>query len=164
MPQPPEPVHDFFARYLANPDEDALRQFLLDLVELEVARIQISALSGVYCNRISTAQRVDVSRAQRILSVAQRRGSLERLSLDPIRCWLTIMGHRLSLERGWSVSGIPALAEVASRRLGLPLEETRSWSFDTLFKKYTHTVLRAQWDYPGLQFRPSQSAAPEAAL
>ena len=126
MPQPPEPVHDFFARYLANPDEEALRQFCINLVELEVTRIQTSALSGVYFKRISRAQRADVSRALRILTIVRRRGSLERLSLDPIRCWLTLLGHRLSLERGLPVSGIAALAQVASGQFNLPLKKTET--------------------------------------
>ena len=146
----PEPVHDFLARFLAKPDTEALRALCLDLLDLELCRAQSNTLPA---SRTGEAYGKDVSRALRVLHIARRRKWHDRTPFDPAWFWLTLLGNRLAVERGLSVGGLAALAEVASRRLNLPLAETRTWSCDELFERYTRTGLRTEWDYPGLRFR-----------
>lgn len=152
MSQPPEPVHEFFTRFLANPNAQALWTFHLDLLDLEISRAQKS-LPDLPAGENAKAYEVDTARALRVQAVAQRRGWRDDTPFGPAWFWLALLGHRLAVERGLPTGGITALAEVASRRFNLPLAETRLWSHDILFEQYTRTVLRAEWDYPGLQCR-----------
>ena len=165
MPQPPEPVHDFFARYLANPDVEALHQFYIDLLELEIARAKYDVLPKQLewaMDRVAEVYRRDIVAASRILKLARRGKKLDFVRFDLQYQWLTLLGHRLATDRGLPTGGLDALAHVASTRLELPLKETKAWYADTLFVQYTQTVLREEWDYPGPQVATSQSAAPEA--
>jgi len=157
VPHPPAPVHAFLACFLANPNAEALEDFRINLLELEVSRAQ-TVLPDLPDEQVDGKYRDDAFRALRVLQVARRRGWREGKPFDPVWFWLTLMGHRLALERGLSTGGIAALAEVASQQLDLPLEEARLWSCDMLFEKYTRTVLRTQWDYRGLQARSPQEA------
>ena len=144
---------DFFARFLARPNARARRDFCFNLLDLEIDRVQYNVFLVPPLFEVSDQYRSDIARARRALRFARMFRWRDHEDLDLPYCWLMLMGHRLAVERGLSVGGVEALAHMACRRLNLPLTETELWSDDELFAKYTRTVLRAEWDYPGLQFR-----------
>ena len=164
MPQPvPAPVLGFFARFLANPDSEGLRKFQIDLLDLEVSRAQYNTLSDPDLFDLPTLYRSDIARAQHALDRVRSDMSLDEEQLDLRYNWLTLLGNRLAAERGLRAEGTTTLAFVASARLNRPFKETENWSEARLFRRYTETVLRDEWDYPGIQFRYRGSAWPPEA-
>ncbi len=164
MPHPvPDPVHNFFARFLANPDGTGLRKLCINLLELELDRAQYNVLSDPPLFEPSGEYGSDITEADQALRRAHRNQALSHVMLELPYLWLTLLGHRLAVERDLPTGGIPALVHVAAARLDLPLKDTEAWSDDVLFRNYTRTVLRDEWDYPGIQFRYPRSAWPPEA-
>ena len=159
MTRPPAPVLNFFARFLENPDGN-LRDFLAALLDLEVSRAQYNLLSEPPLFEPDEDYRSDIATAERALTLARGNRVLEPEQTGLRFLWLTLLGHRLAVERDLVVGGVKALAHVAAARLGLPEKETEAWSEDQLFRRYTQTVLREEWDYVGIQFRYPRSAWP----
>ena len=149
----PDPVQDFFARYLANPNADGVQDFYIKLLDLELRRATCNVLSDPPLIEPSAWYRADISKANRALDFARRGRTRDLCKLELRHSWLTLLGYRLSFERGLVIQGVTALAVAAATRLDLPLKETVTWSEDRLFHQYTQTVLRDEWDYPGLRFR-----------
>jgi len=164
MPQPvPDPVHRFFERFLSNPDGTGVRGLCLNLLELELGRAHYNVLSDPPLYQPSGDYRSDIAEADSALERAYRNQALSHVALELPDLWLTLLGNRLAVERDLPTGGIPALAHVAAARLELPLKDTGAWSSETLFRQYTLTVLRDEWDYPGIQFRyPRHAWPPEA--
>ncbi len=157
----PSPVRNFFARFLANPNAKGLRDFCFDLLDLEISRADYNVFCDWPLVEASETYKSDMDLADRALSSAVRSQWLSHEDLDLPYFWLTLMGHRLAVERGLSTGGVDVLAHVACERLNLPLKETELWSDDVLFAKYTQTVLREEWDYPGLLFRLPVTPPPD---
>ena len=159
-------VLDMLARFVANPDQLRRRDFYIDLLDREVARAQYNLLGSAPLIEVDEDYKFDIARAARALRIARRNRWLNSDCLDLPSHWLTLLGHRLAIENGLSVESMDALAEIAARRLSLSLATTDIWDVDTLFRRYTETDLRAEWDYPGLQFRylgPRENWPPESA-
>ena len=136
---------------------DGLRNFCIKLLDLEVNRAKYNLLSYPVLYEPPSEYRTDISAAGSALRFARWNTGSDLDHLDLPCHWLTLLGHRLAVELGLRVEGTTALAHVASARLDLPLKETITWSEDTLFHRYTQTVLRDEWDYPGLLFRGSSA-------
>ena len=162
MPRPvPDPVQNFFVCFLSNPNgRDSLRRLCINLLDLEVGRAKHNVLFDVPGCDASEDYRQDVVKAVSVLKLARRYRTLGHNLLNLPCQWLTLLGHRLAVERALSVEGIPALAHVAATEFDLPLRETETWPDDMLFVQYTQTVLRQEWDYAGIQFRYKGSAWP----
>ncbi len=164
MTQPvPAPVLDFFARFVANPDAKGLGRFCMELLNLEVGRAEYSILSDPHAVAVGDGlgdYKPAIKQAQRALNLARMHNSLNAVQFELRYYWLTLLGHRLAVERNLPAGGRRALRHVAAMRLDLPLKETEAWSDDWLFRRYTQTVLRDEWDYPGIQFRSPGSAWP----
>jgi len=162
LTHPPAPLLNFFARFLETPDGNP-RDFLVALLDLEVSRAQYNVLpnlSEMAMGKVTEICVRDIVATRRILNLARLEKGSGIAQPDLQYQWLTLLGHRLAVEHGLSVVGIAALVHVASMRLDLPLEETKSWYADTLFEHYTQTVLREEWDYVGIRFRNPGSARP----
>ena len=150
----PAPVLDFFIRYLSRPDEIALHDFCYTLLGLEHARAHQTLVLNPPDFDLSDAYRSDIERARRILDRAFGKVWHEQDWIALACCWLPLVGHRIAIERGLvDMDGRPALHMVASARLVLPLKQTKGWSSEELFRHYTETRLRNEWDYPGIGFR-----------
>jgi len=130
-----------------------MRAFACDLLDLEVGRAEYNLLSTPPLFEPSGRYRSDIAGARRALDLARVHLDLADDQLDLHYNWLTLLGNRLAAERGLRAEGITTLARVASERLNLPLKDTEIWPEDRLFRRYTQTVLRDEWDYAGLQFR-----------
>lgn len=159
-PTTPAPVHSFFIRFLMKQNEAGLRAFCLDLLNLEFARVRYNVFLVPPLFKASEGYKADIARARRALKRARLLLWTRREDFDLPHHWLTLLGHRLAVERGLATKGIAALAHVASGRLDLPLKETEAWSEEMLFRQYTDTFLRDEWDYPGLMFRYVRSEWP----
>ena len=157
----PDPVLHFFADFLASLDDGRLDDFQIDLLALEVGRAERNVL-GYPPIRASVGMLGDydaaIKQARRVLKLARQRNGLNAAQLDLRFYWLTLLGHRLSVEQGLSCGGRRALRQIAATRLSLSPQETDMWSDDTLFRHYTLTVLRDTWDYPGDGFRYVKNA------
>ena len=158
----PAPILDFVARFEASPNASDQPDVLICLLDLEVRRAMFNVMSNPARFEATEAYKVDIIQADRILKFARPGEEFDFVQPDLQYQWLKLLGHRLAVERGLPVGGVAALAHVAAARLNLPLGEPKAWYADTLFAQFTQTVLRDEWDYPGLGFRPSQGAAPEA--
>lgn len=157
MTQPaPAPVHSFFAAFLANPDSKGFGVFLVNLLELELSRAEHGVLSDPPAVAVGGGLDVyksDITQTRRALKLANRTGMPRYDQIDLRYYWLKLFGNRVAVERGLPVGGRPALRHVAALRMGLALKDAEAWSDETLFKQYTQTVLRDEWDYGGLRFR-----------
>ena len=155
----PAPILDFVARFEASPNAPAQPDFLICLLDLEVRRAMFNVMSNPARFEVTEAYKADIIQADRILKFARCHRMFRPEQMDIPYHWLTLLGRRIAVEQGVFVEGFATLARVAAARLDLPLKTTEAWDEDTLFRRYTRTVLRAEWDYPGLGFRPSQGAA-----
>ena len=157
----PNPVQHFFAEFMTNPDNERLGDFQIGLLDLEVSRAERNVLANPRVLALVGTlgdYKAELRQARRALKFARQRNGLNAAQLDLRFYWLTLLGHRLSVERGLSHGGRRALRHVAVMRLGLLPEETDMWSDGTLFRHYTLTVLRDEWDYPGNRFRYAMNA------
>ena len=149
----PEPVQAFFASFLANPNARAMRAFCGELLELEVGRAEYNLLRVPPLFEPSRLYRPDIARARHALDRARVHPGLDESLLDLRYNWLTLLGNRIAAERGLRAEGVTSLSRIASARLNLPLSETDTWSEARLFRRYTESVLRDEWDYAGVAFR-----------
>ena len=152
----PDPVLHFLASFLENPDDERLGYLQIDLLDLEVDRAEQNVLPDPYVLALGGAlgdYKSTIGQARRVLKLARQCTGFNADQLDLRFYWLTLLGHRLAAERGFSIGGRRALRRIACTRLGLPPKETDNWSDGTLFLYYTQTVLRDEWDYPGNSFR-----------
>ena len=154
----PDPVLHFFERFLVNPDYGALRSFCVNLLELEVDRATHELSDDPQFFEVTDAHLEEVKAATSMLAKVLREDVRDFDKATVQFHWLTLLGHRLGVERGLPVGGIEALAHVGACRLSVPLTEAEAWSCDGLFNRYTETVLRSEWDYHGIQFRHPVSA------
>jgi len=137
-----------------QPDATSVRNLLIALLDMERLRHANHNLSPeTPLSRIIVTCTSDIAMAERALGLARSCEGLGKAHFDLQHYWLLLLGHRLAAERGLPVKGRAALGHVASLRLGLPREDTGTWSEDMLFEKYTETDLRTEWDYFGLHFR-----------
>ena len=149
----PPPVHAFFASFLAKPDARGMRMFQIELLDLELRRAKLSLLTDPPLYEPSRWCRSDIAAAQRALKRARQNGARAPEQSDLRHHWLTLLGWRLAFERGFAVGGAVALCPVATRRLNVPLQEVGTWDEETLFRRFTETGLRDEWDYAGTVFR-----------
>ena len=167
MTQPvPDPVLDFFIIFLENPDDKGLGDFQINLLKLELdraARIVPPELFGLARNGVPGKYIATITESRRVLKLAMGRNGLYAAHLDLRFYWLTLLGYRLAIERGFSEVGQQALRRIACTRLGLSPKETDNWSDGMLFQQYTQTGLRDEWDYPGTGFRYCVKAQPSEA-
>ena len=140
--------------------DESMRDTCIDLLTLEVSRAQQNVLSDPPVCEASERYKADIAQSARVLRIARRRSGVTCRTPDVAFLWLTLLGHRLAIEKGLFVDGLEALAVVASDRLGLPCGDIEAWSDETLFWQFTETALRDEWDYQGLQFRVSAGPTP----
>ena len=160
----PEPQQAFFASFLADPTARATRRFCGELLELEVGRAEYNLLRDPPLLEPSGLYRSDIARARHALDRAGEYPGLDEGLLDLRYNWLTLLGNRIATERGLHAEGVTSLSCIASARLNLPLTETDKWSEARLFRRYTESVLRDEWDYAGVEFRyPRSEWSPECA-
>ena len=163
----PAPVLHFFAGFLENPDDEGLGHFQIELLKLELDRadhIVPPERFGLARNEVPVEYIATITESRRVLKLARGRNGMNAAHLDLRYYWLTLLGYRLAIERGLSEVGLQALRRIACTRLGLSLNEAETWSGEMLFRQYTETVLRDEWDYPGTGFRGPGNAVPREAV
>ena len=133
-----------------------IRAFCLTELETEIARADNEVFSAdkmLWMRRFTNDHAGDCNQAKKAMLKARNRPNWNHRRLQLQYHWLTLVGHRMRVERRWLLGGIVAARTRALEVLGGPPKEVMQWDVDLLFQLYCNTQLRSEWDYDGYKFR-----------